>query len=353
MKINAGTYNILIENGILQRSGKLIADTCAPFSVMIVSDDRVYPLYGEKLKKILAEEGFKNVYEFIFPNGERSKNMNTLSELLEALAEKKLTRTDMIIALGGGVVGDLAGFAAAVYLRGIKYVGIPTSVLASVDSSVGGKTAVDLAFGKNLAGAFHEPSLVLIDPLLHASLTPEFFSDGMAEVIKYAFINTPELISLLPAKTPDMEKIISLCVNAKVDIVSRDPFDHGERQLLNLGHTFGHAIEQLSDFRIAHGHAVASGMYLISLIAVKKKLCASDIPETIRSLLEKYSLDPDLYKRFTPKEIYSAALHDKKIRGGGVTLVMPISLGKAELIKYPASDILSMLTELTEGEQWI
>ncbi len=212
----------------------------------------------------------------MFPHGEMSKNLSNLGEILRHAADEGLTRSDCIAALGGGVTGDMAGFAAAVYLRGIKYVSVPTSILAMVDSSVGGKTAVDIPEGKNLVGAFHEPSLVLSDTALLSTLPEDFVSDGMAEVIKYGVLGNTALFSLLENSTSlsdDIDDIVAECVKDKRDVVSRDFRDKGERQKLNLGHTFGHGIEALSGYTVSHGHAVASGMYFIMNCAVKRGLC--------------------------------------------------------------------------------
>ncbi len=344
MIINAGNYDILIENGSLARAGEYAAQRIKPSRAVIVSDDNVYPLYGKILRDSLAAAGFDMAKDYIFPHGEERKNLSTFSQILEHLSREKLTRTDVVFALGGGVTGDMSGFASAVYLRGIKYVGIPTSLLSMVDSSVGGKTAVDLTTGKNLVGAFHEPSFVLCDPTLLATLEPDYYSDGMAEVIKTGLLGNAELFGLLSGDISDkIEKIIAMCVSDKRDIVSRDPFDHGERQKLNLGHTIGHAIEVLSDFTIHHGHAVASGMHIIAKAAIIKGLCEPDVLPLLDDLLVKYSLDPYLYERFSHEDIFEAALHDKKMRGDNITLVIPRAVGVSELIGYPKAEILDMV----------
>ncbi|MBE6542281.1 MAG: 3-dehydroquinate synthase [Ruminococcaceae bacterium] len=346
MIIDTGKYEILIENGSLKSAGEEIAKRIKPCRAVVVSDDNVHPLYAEILRGSLAGAGFDVAKDFIFPHGEESKNLTTFSAILEHLSEEKLTRTDLVVALGGGVTGDMAGFASAVYLRGIKYVGIPTSLLSMVDSSVGGKTAVDLSTGKNLVGAFHEPSFVLCDPTTLSTLPSEYYSDGMAEVIKTGLLGNSDLFSMLSGDISDkIEKIISMCVSDKRDIVSRDPFDHGERQKLNLGHTFGHAIEVLSDYTIHHGHAVASGMHMITKAAIKRGLCRKDVLPILDKLLVKYGLDPFLYNKFSDIDIFDAALHDKKMRGNNITLVIPREIGKSDLIGYPKDVILEMIRE--------
>lgn len=348
MKIDAGKYNIIIERGAIARVGEYSASAMKPCRCVIVSDDNVHPLYADKVRESLLASGFDVAKDFVFPHGEESKNMATLEALLNHLSAEGLTRSDCVFALGGGVTGDMAGFAAAVYLRGIKFVQIPTSLLASVDSSVGGKTAVDLACGKNLVGAFHMPALVVCDPDTLGTLPGEYFSDGMAEVIKMGFIGNPSLISLLEGNIDDkIEEIIAACVEDKVDIVARDTFDKGERQKLNLGHTVGHAIEALSEYKIHHGCAVAAGMHIIAKAASVRGICSADTVEKLDSLLKKYGLDPYLYEGFTAEDMYAVTLHDKKMRGDNITVVVPTQTGRSELFEYPVTELLSIIKDGT------
>ena len=229
-------YEILIERGLLRRAGELVRSVTNAGTVMLVSDDSVWPLYGETVQKSLAESGF-SVCRFVFPHGENSKCAKTYLALLNALCENRLTRADAVVALGGGVVGDLTGFAASTYLRGIGFIQIPTTLLAMVDSSVGGKTAIDLPAGKNLAGTFYQPWLVLCDPDCLDSLPDEIFHDGCAEVIKYAVLGNAPFFEELNCTPPhaQLEHIIETCVRMKRDIVAQDEFDRGQRQLLNMG----------------------------------------------------------------------------------------------------------------------
>lgn len=348
MKLSTKKYDIIIEIGALSRAGECAAEVLGKGRrAVIVSDDNVYPLYGENLKKNLAEAGFDVGTEFVFPHGEQSKTMQTLERLLNHLADERLTRTDAVFALGGGVVGDLTGFAAAVYLRGIRYVQIPTSVIAATDSSVGGKTAVDLASGKNQAGAFHEPVLVLCDIDAISTLSPLYFSDGMAEVIKYGFISDKPLIDLLSVKNARdvLGEVIGMCVQDKIDVVSKDLLDNNIRQCLNLGHTVGHAVEALSEYSIPHGHAVAIGMVVITRAAVKRGLCTAETLDTLVELLEKYALPVDMPEGYTAERLYEVTLHDKKMRSGTITLVVPVKLGQSELIEYPAEEVLHMIED--------
>lgn len=334
------SYEVLIERGLLSSSGKLVKTVAKGNTAVIVSETNVYPLYGEKLKGSLEQEGFK-VISYVFPAGEQSKNTDTLVDLWEFLAENHVTRSDTLIALGGGVTGDLTGFAAATFLRGIRYIGIPTTLLSMVDSSVGGKTAVDLKGGKNLAGAFCQPSLVIIDPDTLDTLSPSVFSDGMAEVIKYGMINLPVFLTMLSGEC-DISDIIEICVKDKRDIVNEDERDLGLRQLLNFGHTPAHGIELLSDFKISHGSAVAIGMVIMTKASIRAGLCEKEALGILLSLLNKYSLPTSV--SFSCKEIAEIALNDKKRAGGTITLVIPEKAGKCYLKKMPVAELEDFLS---------
>ena len=338
VKVNASTsYDILIAKGLLERTGELCSTAVSPCKVCIVSDDRVAPLYLKGVNESLMRAGFDTV-SFVFPNGEASKNTATLIELVEFLAENQLTRTDCLVALGGGVVGDMCGFAAAIYLRGIKFIQIPTTLLAAVDSSVGGKTAVDLVAGKNLAGAFHQPSLVICDPNTLNTLSPEIYADGCAEAVKYGVIGDRELFDRLKDGTDEqIEWIIERCVSNKRDIVEADEFESGRRALLNLGHTVGHAIEALSQFSVSHGSAVAIGTATVMRSAVALGLCPeSDLCELI-SLLSSLGLPTKC--EFCAEELARVALSDKKRKGDSITLAVPYSIGDTRLTKLPLSEL--------------
>ena len=247
LTVNLGenSYPIYIENGILSHAGDYISQVFSGRKIMIISDDRVFPLYGEKVKASLNDY---ECHSLVLPHGEPTKSFQSLPKIYEALLNllnAKLTRSDLVIALGGGVIGDLAGFAASSYLRGVKFVQIPTSLLAQVDSSVGGKVAVDLPQGKNLVGAFFQPKLVLIDPEVLDTLPEHFIKDGMGEVIKYGCIKDAGLFNLLCSHTSfELTGVIARCVDIKRIVVEADQFDTGERMLLNFGHTLAHTIEQ-------------------------------------------------------------------------------------------------------------
>ncbi len=342
VKVEASsTYDVLIENELLKGSGKLIRDVAKGNTAVIVSDSNVFPLYGDILKASLEKENFR-VLSFVFEAGEESKNTDTLVALWEFLAENHITRSDVLIAFGGGVTGDLTGFAAATFLRGIKYINIPTTLLSMVDSSVGGKTAVDLKNGKNLAGAFYQPSLVIIDPDTLSTLPLSIFNDGMAEVIKYGMISKPELLKKLQGEY-DINEIIEISVTAKRDVVAVDERDTGIRQLLNFGHTPAHGIEILSEFTISHGSAVAIGMVMMTKSAIKRGMCEEAALNELLSLLNKFSLPTAPV--FSPEEISDIALSDKKRTGDEITLVIPEKAGRCVLEKLPVRELCAFLSE--------
>ncbi len=343
VEISTGkSYKVLIGNGILSDSGRLIAEVSHAKIAAIVTDDIVNSLYADTLETSLKAAGFDTV-RFVFPNGESSKNINTYSEMLEFMAENHLTRSDLIVALGGGVVGDMAGFAAATYLRGIDFVQIPTTLLAMVDSSVGGKTAIDLNAGKNLAGAFYQPSLVIADTDTLSTLTPEIFSDGMAETVKYGVLFDGEFFDfLMKSEAKDrLDYIVEKCVKFKRDTVNADENDRGIRGLLNLGHTAGHAIEKCSGYRISHGSAVAIGMVIIARGAYKSGLVKEDISPRIIDILKKYNLPTET--DYSADELFSAAGSDKKCDGDSITLVIPETVGKCKLYKTEFQDFYDIL----------
>lgn len=331
-------YQVIIGSELLKDSGKyILASLGGICKIVLVSDDKVAELYADKVKTSLVEQGFL-IEQYIFPHGEQSKTVATVSDLWQFMAEKQITRTDVIVALGGGVTGDLSGFAAASYLRGIRFVQIPTTLLAMVDASVGGKTAVDLPQGKNLVGAFWQPELVLCDYSVLESLPKEYFTDGMAEVIKYGFIGDRELLELLRVGVADgLEEIIAQAIMDKKSLVEADEWDKGARQLLNLGHTLGHALEKCSNFRLSHGQAVAIGMVLVTKAAIKRKVCQSDVLEVMLELLSKYGLP--IACEYGVKEIAEAALNDKKRLGEMINLVLPREIGKSELYALEVTEL--------------
>lgn len=337
-------YNIVIDKGILPKSGDMIKEVTSAEMVAVITDDTVDKLYSDVVMKSLSDAGFET-FKFVFPHGEKSKNISTFSSILEFLAESGLTRTDVLVALGGGVVGDVAGFAAASYLRGIDFIQIPTTLLACVDSSVGGKTAIDLKAGKNLAGAFYQPKLVIADFETLSTLTDGIFADGMAEVIKYGVIFDKAFFEFLrdnEAKD-NLEYVITRCVELKRDIVNADEKEKGVRALLNFGHTVGHAIEKCSGYKIPHGSAVAVGMVIISRAAYKCSFCGENYADIIASLNKKYSLP--VSTDFSANELSSAAMADKKRAGDKIKLIIPEALGNCVIKSVPTSELEKIIGE--------
>lgn len=328
------TYDVKIGCGLLASIGeevKKITDR----KVLVVTDANVAPLYLADVYRNLTATGLQT-YTVSLPAGEQSKNLENYVNLLNVLAAKGLTRTDAVVALGGGVIGDLAGFAAATYLRGIPLVQVPTTLLSMVDSSVGGKTAVDLPAGKNLVGAFHQPSLVLCDPNALSTLPKDVFCDGCAEVVKTAVLFDPELFAHLRAHGLDFDReyVITRCVGHKRDVVCSDEFDTGERQKLNLGHTVGHAIEKCSGLTVSHGRAVAVGM------AIMARAFYSD-PSEIEAVLRRFDLP--VRTEFSAEALANAALSDKKRAGDVLTLVVPRAIGGCTLEKIPVSELQAVI----------
>lgn len=336
------TYDVVIGEQLLFRVGEYLTQIRSNCTAAIISDTNVWPLYGSRVTESLSAAGF-NAIHYVFPAGEASKNATTYLQILNFLAENKVTRSDLIIALGGGVVGDITGFAAATYLRGISYIQIPTTLLAMVDSSVGGKTAIDLTVGKNLVGAFKQPSLVLCDTTTLSTLPVNVFIDGCAEVIKYGMLYDADLIGYLSETGLefDRETVIAKCVSFKRDVVQEDEFDTGSRQKLNLGHTIGHAIEALSEFQITHGMAVAAGMAIITKAAARNGLCPEIALHTLTNLLAKFGLS--VTTDYSAQDLYLSALSDKKRSGGSVNLIVPRVIGNCDIMAMPVPDLITFI----------
>lgn len=331
------SYPVQIGSGLLKTLGTTVKTAAAPSIPVIVTDSNVEKRYLSAAVDSLRMSGFSDVPTFVVPAGEESKNSQTWLELLRFLAQNRIGRKDCLIALGGGVVGDLTGFAAAAYLRGIAYIQVPTSLLAAVDSSVGGKTAIDLPEGKNLVGAFYPPRAVLCDTATLSTLPPEIFCDGCAEVIKYAVLFDPELFAHLVqyGTAFDPETVIARCVSWKRDVVSADEFDTGARMKLNLGHTVGHAVELLSHFTVSHGQAVSIGMAIIARAACRKGFCTQQTVDAIESVLQQFHLP--IQTHYSAAQLYAAALSDKKRLADTVNLVVPQAIGSCALIPVPLS----------------
>lgn len=336
-------YDIFIERGIIDNCGEYVKQLSDAKKVTVITDTNVAEYYLQRVTNSLEKSGFLT-NSHIFRAGEESKNLSTIAEMYNTLADCCMTRKDIIVALGGGVTGDMAGFAAASYLRGIDFIQIPTSLLAQVDSSVGGKTGVDILQGKNLVGAFHQPKAVLIDPDTLKTLPDLYLRDGMAEVIKYGCIKDEKFFEKLENENAYdcIDDIIEVCVSIKRDVVSRDEREAGERMLLNFGHTLGHSIEKLNNFKgISHGMAVAVGMVLISRAGEKQKITEKGTTEKIIKLCEKYGLPTS--DKATFEEMADAAKSDKKTTGGDINLVLLNKIGDSFTKKIELNRLLEFI----------
>ena len=339
----APAYEVSIGGGLLHTCGQHLQEVLAPCHVAVITDSTVAPFYLEIVSASLRTAGF-TVSSYVFPAGEANKNLSTFSDILEFLAENRLTRTDCIVALGGGVPGDMAGFAAASYLRGIRCVQMPTTLLSAVDSSVGGKTAIDLKAGKNLAGAFLQPTAVLCDTDCLSTLPADVFADGAAEAMKTGVLSDESLFSLF--ETGHLEtapaEVIARCVAYKAGVVERDEKEQNERRLLNLGHTIGHAIEKCSSYTIPHGHAVAAGLAIIARAAERLGWTQEPIAERIAACLAKNGLPTNT--DYSAEALAHAASADKKRAGSDITLVIPKKIGVCELKKVPVTELLPIIS---------
>ncbi|MBR6530886.1 MAG: 3-dehydroquinate synthase [Clostridia bacterium] len=343
VRVNASKkYDVIIGSNASCLICEKIKGLFGDVKVCIVTDDTVASYHLDKIRTSLNENHIPND-AFVFPHGESSKSPDVLFELLEHLAKKHFSRKDVLVALGGGVTGDLTGLAAALYMRGMHLVQMPTTLLAMVDSSVGGKTAVNLKAGKNLAGVFNQPELVLCDMDMLSTLPREYFADGMAEVIKYGVIADKELFDVVKngETQENLEAIITRCVAIKRDIVSEDELDTGRRQLLNFGHTLAHSIEKESNFEISHGNAVAMGMVIISEIAWKNGLseeCCHD--EIVDALLEN---DLPITCPYKNSELYYATENDKKSSSGRISVIVPQKIGSCKILNIALAELKELL----------
>lgn len=343
------SYPILTGSGLLDNCGQEIAAVVKPCRVMVVTDTNVAPLYLERTAKSLTDAGF-SVNTYIVSAGEESKSVSVFGELLESFAEAKMTRTDLAVALGGGVIGDLTGFAAGCYLRGIRFAQIPTTLLSAVDASVGGKTAVNLRHGKNLAGQFHQPVSVFCDVDTMQTLTPHEMADGAAEAIKTGILGDYELFEIYEKGNPlfELENVISRAVAYKSKIVTEDPEEHGVRKLLNLGHTPAHAIERLSNFDISHGHAVAIGMAIMTRAAVKRGYLKNDDAMRILHTIARNNLP--IMCPYNAAEMAKIAAIDKKAAASEITVILPERIGQCRMEKIANSDIEALFADGLEGQ---
>ncbi|EHJ51800.1 3-dehydroquinate synthase [Streptococcus macacae] len=342
-------YDIIIEKGSLSKVGQWVKELWKPQKITLITDNRVGSLYAEKVKLSLEDAGF-NVAVFDFLEGEASKNLTTVNKAYEFLLKQGMTRSDGIIALGGGVVGDLAGFVASTYMRGIHFLQIPTSLTAQVDSSIGGKTGVNTPLAKNMVGTFAQPDGVLIDPDTLNTLGQRELIEGMGEVIKYGLIADSELWENLEGLDGSIESILENAemiiyhsCNVKRQIVVEDELDNGVRLYLNFGHTIGHAIEATAGYgKVMHGEAVAIGMIQLSRVAQAKGLMPQGITEKIKAMCSKFGLPID-YEPWDINKLYAVLSHDKKARGNSIKTVIVPEIGKAAINQIPLEEMKEYL----------
>lgn len=341
LKGTTGVSEIHIESGLLARAASVIGETFSPSRIHIVSDSTVAPLYLEQLEQQFTLP----VTHTVIPAGEEHKRLSTVEGIYHDLLANGMTRKDLIIALGGGVVGDITGFAAATFLRGVSLCQIPTTLLAQVDSSVGGKTGVDMPEGKNLVGSFYQPRLVLIDPAVLATLPDQTFADGMAEVVKYGYISNREILDMVsaPDYKKNIERIICECVRIKRDVVTIDEHDTGLRMILNFGHTIGHAAEKLGNYvDLTHGQAVAVGM--VAAMRLSAMLGNEDLSEHLIGILEHIGLPTEL--KYGREDIYRSLLSDKKKFGATVNFILVREPGRAEITPIGAEKLHEYVLKL-------
>ncbi len=332
--INTSTkYNVTVGKDLLCRVHEIFSDLNGR-SVVLVTDDNVDALYADTV--ISSLENICTVYKFVFKNGEESKNINTLYQILEFCAASGLDRTSALVALGGGVVGDISALASALYMRGIAFYNIATSLLAMIDSSVGGKAAIDLPSGKNLAGVFKQPHGVICDVDVLSTLPAEVFTGGMGEAIKYNVLYGTDIDC-------DLQTLVCGCVQAKNECVSADEFDRGNRAYLNLGHTPAHAIESCSDYTVPHGLAVGTGLAIMVRASEKMGWCTSDTKDKILDMLRRHSLP--LTTEYSAKQLADKIRSDKKAEGDGVTFIIPEQIGKCGMKKIKFEDIEDFISQ--------
>lgn len=328
-------YDIIIEEGSINKIGEMVAEKYpTPRKVCLMTDSSVGTIYADKVLESLNAAGF-DTFRIIFPTGEHSKNLITYTNMLEALAEEGLVRSDIIVALGGGIVGDLAGFVAATYMRGIDYVYVPTSLLAILDSSIGGKTGVNLLFGKNMVGVFWSPGMVITDPTVLDTLPEENKREGLAEALKSAVVSDGTLVAHIESK--NYEYIIERCISINKTLIEVDEYDTGLRQLLSFGHTLSHGIEKLSSYSVSHGDAVAKGMVGEAKACAALGYSRNDISKELKKLLKDIGFNTDIF--YDPQELYDVAIRDKKIRDGAVNIIVPEVIGKCSLRKISLEEL--------------
>lgn len=360
--LGARAYDILIADGVLARAGGEIAARIKGRKAAIITDEHVGALYLETLMESLEVDGFDTV-SLTLPAGEKTKSFEHLQQVCDVLLQARIERNDVVIALGGGVIGDLTGFAAGIVRRGVRFVQIPTSLLAQVDSSVGGKTGINTAYGKNLIGIFNQPDLVLADTSVLNSLSRREFAAGYAEVVKYGLIDQPDFFSWLEANWqavfaggPERSEAIARSCQSKADVVVADERENGRRALLNLGHTFGHALEKATNYesaRLVHGEAVSIGLVLAHKFSARMNLASPDDAARVEAHLRMVGLPvspKDISGTLPPAEaLLDSMAQDKKVQGGKLTFILTHGIGQSFVANdVPASQVLSFMQETLE-----
>ena len=352
-------YQVHLGTRLLEQAGQLVRTAAGGTKAALITDSNVGPLYAPIVERSLKEAGYETC-TFTFAAGEEHKRADTLVDALEFLAAHELDRGDVVVALGGGVTGDMGGLAAALYMRGIALAQMPTSLLAMVDSSVGGKTAIDLASGKNLAGAFWQPRVVIADIGCLGTLTPDQFADGCGEIVKHAVIRDPALFAELELTPPTyellcgpggvsrMEAIVARNVEIKRDVVAGDEREAGGRKLLNFGHSIGHAVEACGQYRLGHGNCVAVGMCLMARAAIAQGACAPELLPRLERLLSACGLATRT--DFTVDELYRCALHDKKRAGATIDLVIPHDLGSCDIERASLDGFRALIAQALDSQ---
>ncbi|GAB4447161.1 MAG: 3-dehydroquinate synthase [Anaerolineae bacterium] len=356
----SGSYPIFLGEGALAQTGPRLAELGYQGRCAVVTNQPVGRHHAEPLLASLRAAGLEPACLTI-PDGEQNKTLTTVADLYPQLVEAKLDRRSPIIALGGGVLGDTVGFAAATYLRGVPFVQIPTTLLAMVDASVGGKVGVDLPQGKNLVGAFKQPEMVVIDPAVLSTLPPAELRAGMAEVVKHGVIDSPALFEALEERSRGAEEqgsrgeifssfilhpssFLYEAISVKVRIVQEDPFEQGRRAVLNLGHTFGHAFERLANFELRHGEGVAMGTVCAARLATRMGLCSAETTQRIVNLLDRLGL-PTEPPSYPPAEVWAAMGADKKRQGNTLRFILPRAIGQVDIFDNVArEDVAAILT---------
>jgi 3-dehydroquinate synthase len=340
-----GAYPIFLGTGLLERAGELLRGRGLAARCAVVTNATVGARYADRVCDSLRAHKFSPV-RIDIADGEQAKNLDTVRALYDALVAAKLERRSPVLALGGGVIGDTVGFAAATYLRGVPLVQIPTTLLAMVDSSIGGKVAVDLPSGKNLVGAFKFPVCVIADPDVLESLPAEELRAGMAEVIKHGILGDAELFRALKSSPGMTPALVERALAVKIRVVEQDPFEENTRAHLNLGHTFGQAMETLAGYRMRHGDAVAMGIAVAARLAAMRGLCDMGTRDEILALLTQYELPTRIPSEFSAEQVVSAMGTDKKIRDGKLRLILPRAIGRVEIVSdVPREQVLSALEE--------